>query len=48
MKKEIKYLIMMALAAITIFGIVTGKYLFLVLMFPLGTLFGRKNSKNDS
>ncbi|MCF7559948.1 hypothetical protein L3X39_04800 [Sabulilitoribacter multivorans] len=38
-----KILLMVVLAAITIFGLVTGRYLFLVFMFPLGLgLFKRR------
>lgn len=48
-KKNMKYnhkiIIMIILAALTIFGIVTGRYLFLVFMFPFGfNLFKKKDS----
>jgi len=36
---------MIILAAVTIFGLVTGRYLFLVFMFPLGLgIFKKKDS----
>jgi len=36
MKREYQIILYIILAAITIFGIITGKYLFLVFMIPLG------------
>ncbi|WP_242117041.1 hypothetical protein [Aestuariivivens sediminicola] len=40
-----KTLLMVILAAITIYGIVTGKYLFLIFMIPLGFDFFKKKDK---
>ncbi|MDC7995349.1 hypothetical protein [Altibacter sp. HG106] len=34
-------------AAITIFGIVTGKFLFLLFVIPLGGLFRKKNNDQN-
>ncbi|GAL66768.1 hypothetical protein JCM19301_1312 [Jejuia pallidilutea] len=42
MKYSYKVILMIILAAITIYGLVTGKYLFLVFMFPLGLGFFNK------
>ncbi|MGA1227090.1 MAG: hypothetical protein ACO3VF_07650 [Tamlana sp.] len=48
MKYEYKVILMIILAAITIFGLLTGRYLFLVFMFPLGfNLFKKKDSDSD-
>ncbi|WP_345275767.1 hypothetical protein [Litoribaculum gwangyangense] len=46
MKYSYKVILMIVLAGITIFGIVTGKFLFLVFMFPLG-LDWFKKKKSD-
>ncbi|WP_165453881.1 hypothetical protein [Hyunsoonleella flava] len=44
MKYSYKVLLMIVLAAITIYGLVTGRYVFLVFMFPLGLeIFKKKN-----
>ncbi|KJD31065.1 membrane protein [Tamlana nanhaiensis] len=44
MKYSYKVILMVILAAITIYGLATGKYLFLVFMFPLGlNIFKKKN-----
>ncbi|WP_242091954.1 hypothetical protein [Aestuariivivens sediminicola] len=40
-----KMLLMVILAVITIYGIVTGKYLFLIFMIPLGFDFFKKKDK---
>ncbi|WP_262508943.1 hypothetical protein [Winogradskyella aurantiaca] len=44
MKQSTKNWIMVGLAAITIFGLVTGKYLFLVFILPISSLY--RNIKN--
>ncbi|MEL0455586.1 hypothetical protein WJN01_05065 [Flavobacteriaceae bacterium SZ-1-7] len=45
MQYKYKVVLMVILAAITIFGLVTGPYLFLVFMFPFGFgLFKKKDS----
>ena len=46
MKYTYKVIIMIILAAITIFGLITGKYLFLVCMFPLGFNFFQKKDSD--
>ncbi|MCB4807585.1 hypothetical protein LG651_04930 [Tamlana sp. 62-3] len=44
MKYSYKVILMVVLAAITIYGLVTGRYLFLVFMFPFGfNLFKKKD-----
>lgn len=45
MKSSYKATLMVVAAAITIFGIVTGKFLFLFIWFPLGFLFSNKNKE---
>jgi len=46
MRNELKIAIVIILAGITIYGLVTGKFLFLFLWLPLGFLFrSNKNSK---
>jgi len=47
MKSNYKIALMLLAAAITIFGLVTGKFLFLFILFPLGFLFSKKNKKED-
>lgn len=48
MKYQYKVILMVVLAAITIFGLVTGRYLFLVFMFPFGFgFFKKKDSESD-
>ncbi|WP_369996723.1 hypothetical protein [Winogradskyella sp.] len=45
MKYSYKLILMAILAAITIYGLVTGKYLFLVFMIPLSfSFFNKKDS----
>ncbi len=46
MKYHYKIALMVILAAITIFGLITGRYLFLVFMFPLGLGWFNKKDKN--
>ncbi|WP_299366237.1 hypothetical protein [Winogradskyella sp.] len=48
MKYNLKVLIMVILALITIYGLVTGSYLFLVLMFPIGFSLFRKKDSDES
>ncbi|WP_197052683.1 hypothetical protein [Psychroserpens sp. Hel_I_66] len=43
MKQSYEIVLYIILAGITIYGIVTGKFLFLVFMIPLGFGFFRKN-----
>ncbi|MCA0132589.1 hypothetical protein [Winogradskyella alexanderae] len=47
MKYNYKVTLMAILALITIYGIITGKYLFLVLMFPIGFLFKKKEDDKE-
>ncbi|WP_165764772.1 hypothetical protein [Winogradskyella aurantia] len=43
-----KILLYTILAVITVYGIITGRYLFLVFMFPIGFgLFKKKDSDKD-
>ena len=42
MSKNWTYLLLTIGAIITIIGIVTGKFLFLFILLPLGFLFGKK------
>jgi len=44
MGKNIKIILMVAAAVVTIVGLITGRYLFLFLMLPLGFLFKGKNT----
>ena len=44
-KMKTQHLIYIILAAITIYGLVTGRYLFLVFVLPLGLLWSRKDKK---
>lgn len=46
MKYSYNVLLMIILAIITLYGLVTGKYVFLVFMFPLGLKFFKKPDKN--
>jgi len=46
MNKNIKILLMVVAALITIIGFVTGKFLFLFIWLPLGFLF-KKKEKED-
>jgi|TARA_R110002020_G_scaffold111085_10_gene256565 hypothetical protein len=46
MNKNIKILLMIVAALITIIGFVTGKFLFLFIWLPLGFLF-KKKEKED-
>ncbi|WP_391595004.1 hypothetical protein [Winogradskyella sp.] len=46
MKYNLKVILMVLLAIITIYGIVTGRYFFLFFMFPLGFGFWRKKDKH--
>ncbi len=45
MKYEYKIVIMVVLAIITLYGLVTGRYLFLVFMIPLSFSFFDKKEK---
>ncbi|WP_181855278.1 hypothetical protein [Winogradskyella sp. KYW1333] len=47
MKYNYKITLFTILALITIYGIATGKYLFLVFIFPLGFLFNKKTKDKD-
>jgi hypothetical protein len=40
-----QHLIYIILAAITIYGLVTGRYLFLVFVLPLGLFWSRRDKK---
>ncbi|MDX1784015.1 MAG: hypothetical protein R3361_07640 [Aequorivita vladivostokensis] len=44
MSKKTKIILMVAAAVVTIVGLITGWYLFLFLMLPLGFLFKGKNA----
>ncbi|MBC3757058.1 MULTISPECIES: hypothetical protein [Hyunsoonleella] len=45
MKYSYKVILMVILAGITIYGLITGRYLFLVFMFPFGLgLFKKKDT----
>lgn len=46
MKSSYKIALMILAAAITIFGLVTGKFLFLFIWFPLSFLFTGKKEEN--
>jgi|TARA_R100001460_G_scaffold43994_3_gene80383 hypothetical protein len=46
MNKNIKILLMIVAALITIIGFVTGKFLFLFIWLPLGFLFKKKEKEN--
>ncbi|WP_218140991.1 hypothetical protein [Hyunsoonleella jejuensis] len=46
MNYSYKVIVMVVLAAITIYGLITGRYLFLVFMFPLGLGFFNKKGKD--
>jgi len=46
MSKNIKILLMVIAALITIIGFVTGKFLFLFIWLPLGFLFKKKEKEN--
>lgn len=46
MSKNIKILLMVIAALITIIGFVTGKFLFLFIWLPLGFLFQKKEKEN--
>ncbi len=46
MKQQYQYLFFAIAAVITIYGLVTGKFLFLLLMFPLGLGFFKKEKDN--
>jgi hypothetical protein len=46
MNKNIKILLMIIAALITIIGFVTGKFLFLFIWLPLGFLFKKKEKEN--
>lgn len=44
MSKNTKIILMVAAAVVTIVGLITGRYLFIFLMLPLGFLFKGKNT----
>ena len=44
MSKKTKIILMVAAAVVTIVGLITGRYLFIFLMLPLGFLFKGKNT----
>lgn len=46
MKSSYKIALMLLAAGITIFGLVTGKFLFLFILFPLGFLFSKKEKED--
>jgi len=41
-RNQLKILLMVLAAAVTIYGVVSGKFLFLFLWLPLGFLFSKK------
>ncbi|KXO01401.1 membrane protein [Aequorivita aquimaris] len=43
MSKNTKIILMVAAAVVTIVGLITGRYLFIFLMLPLGFLLKGKN-----
>ncbi|WP_188442507.1 hypothetical protein [Planktosalinus lacus] len=43
-KTVLIYILMVIAALITIYGLVTGKFLFLLVLIPLGLLFSKKDS----
>ncbi len=47
MNYNLKILLMVLLAGITIYGLVTGKYLFLILILPFGFGLFRKKDENN-
>lgn len=47
MKYSHKVILMVIFAAITIFGLVTGRYLFLVFMFPFSFGWFKNKDKKD-
>ena len=47
MKRSYSHILMPIAAAITIYGIVTGKFLFLLILLPLGFDFFRKGKDGD-
>lgn len=44
MGKNTKIILMVAAAVVTIVGLITGRYLFIFLVLPLGFLFNGKNT----
>jgi flagellar biosynthesis component FlhA len=44
MGKNTKIILMVAAAVVTIVGLITGRYIFIFLMLPLGFLFKGKNT----
>ena len=46
MKREWLYILMVVAALITIYGLVTGRFLFLFLMIPFGFGFFRKRKED--
>jgi hypothetical protein len=44
MSKNTKVILMVAAAVVTIVGLITGRYLFIFLMLPLGFLLKGKNT----
>lgn len=44
MSKNTKIILMVAAAVVTIVGLITGRYLFIFLMLPLGFLLKGKNT----
>lgn len=47
MKSGYKIALMLIAAAITIFGFITGKFLFLFIWLPLGFLFSNKKEADE-
>jgi len=46
MSKNTKIILMVAAAVVTIVGLITGRYLFIFLMLPLGFLFKGKEKED--
>ena len=47
MKKSLINILLIVAAVVTIYGLVTGKFLFLVIWLPLGFLFRKKEKKEE-
>lgn len=48
MKKHYMYILFGIAGLITIYGLVTGKFFFLILLFPLGFGLFKKNKDHDA
>jgi hypothetical protein len=48
MKQKHQYTIVIIATIITLVGLITGKFLFLFIILPLGVLFKNKNKEKDT